>query len=88
MYKLFIENGSSFLYLDNGLDGINDCDMIAFLINRDNIKSLIEILPIRKYYLNTWGKIVELSKEDAMDLFDKFEEHNQEIIAKKQNKKK
>ena len=70
MYKLLIRNGSSFLFKDNGKDGIDDKDMVGFLINTDGILDIIERLPIRKFYANTGNEIIELSKENAMQIFN------------------
>ena len=72
MYKLFIHNGSSFLYKDNGEDGLDDKDMLAFFINTDGILDVIERLPIRKFYANTGRERIELTRENVIDLFTRI----------------
>lgn len=80
MYKILIESGVTYLFKDNGMDGINNKELLGFLINEEGIIELINNLPIRKYYVNTMeSPYKEINKEKAKFLYEQI------LIANKEN---
>lgn len=85
MYNAVIDNGSTFLFLDNDNEDVYSGDMSGFLINNRNIISLMEALPIKQYYLRTKEDIrTKISKEQAYYLYQQLIDYNN----KKENSNK
>ena len=77
MYNAVIDNGSTFLFLDNGNEDVYDGDMSGFLINNSNIINLMESLPIKQYYLRTKEDIrTKITKEQAYYLYNQLIYYN------------
>lgn len=77
MYNAIIDNGSTYLYLDNGSEDVYKGDMSGFLINNYNIINLMESLPIKQYYLRTKEDIrTKISKEQAYYLYQQLIDYN------------
>ena len=77
MYNAVIDNGSTFLFLDNGNEDVYDGDMSGFLINNSNIINLMESLPIKQYYLRTKEDIrTKITKEQAYYLYNQLIDYN------------
>ena len=81
MYKILIDNGITYLFKDNNNIGINDKDIIGFLINNEYIIELINSLDIKEYYVNT-RKIPlpykKITKEQAIFLYEEIIKANKE----------
>ena len=64
MYNAVIDNGSTYLFLDNGNNDVYSGDISGFLINNNNIINLMDVLPIKQYYLRTKEDVrTKISKE-------------------------
>ncbi len=85
MYNAVIDNGSTYLFLDNGNDDVYSGDISGFLINNNNIINLMDALPIKQYYLRTKEDIrTKISKEQAYYLYQQLIDYNN----KKENSNK
>lgn len=91
MYNAVIDNGSTYLFLDNGSEDVYSGDMSGFLINNNNIINLMEALPIKQYYLRTKDRrlssdldnkkdqsyfLAMISKEQAYYLYQQLIDYN------------
>lgn len=77
MYNVVIDNGSTYLFLDNGNDDAYSGDISGLLINNNNIINLMDTLPIKQYYLRTKEDIrTKISKEQAYYLYQQLIDYN------------
>ncbi len=77
MYNAVIDNGCTYLFLDNGNDDVYSGIMSGFLINNSNIINLMEALPIKQYYLVKKEDIrTKISKEQAYYLYQQLIHYN------------
>ena len=92
MYKILIDNGVTYLFIDTGVDGIDTNGMAGFLINNKEIKKLIQSIPISEYYINVPKEIGYrvITKEQALFVYDEIIKENfmitltdDEVIDKK-----
>lgn len=92
MYKIFIDNGVMYLFVDIGVDGIDTNGMAGFLINNSEIKNIIQSLPISEYRINVPKEVGYrlITEEQALFVYDEIIKANspitladEEVIAKK-----
>lgn len=77
MYNAIIDSGTTFLFLDNGSDDVYKGEMSGFLINNDNIINLMDLLPIKQYYVSPPKEnIRKISKEQAYYLYQQVIDYN------------
>lgn len=73
MYNAVIDNGTTYLFLDNGNDDVYSGQMSGFLINNSNIINLMRSLPIKQFYLRTKEDIrTKISEEQAYYLYQQL----------------
>lgn len=71
MYKILITKEVTSVYNDNNKDGIDNKDMVGLLINKEGIRDIIDLLPIRQYYINIGTEKEKLiTKEEALIAYD------------------
>lgn len=97
MYKIIIDRGETYLFVDNGTEEINEKkDLIGFLVNTENIIDLIKNLPVSKYYVKDLdGSNKSVSENQAIWLYQqliglqnsKFDNINKEHCSYKKTKK-
>ena len=77
MYNAIIDNGETYLYLDTGTEDVYDGIMSGFLINNENIINLMELMPIKQYYVRTNKNIKrKITKEQANYKYQKLIDYN------------
>lgn len=74
MYKILIDNGVTYLFVDTGTHGIDSKGMAGFLINNNEIKKLIQSIPISEYYINIPNetKYRVITKEQALFVYNEI----------------
>lgn len=81
MYKILIDNGVTYLFVDTGVDGIDTNGMAGFLINNSEIKNIIQSLPISEYRINVPKEVGYrlITKEQALFVYDEIIKSNSTI---------
>ena len=78
MYNILIQKDFTALFYGDLIDNKpNDKDILGLLINQPGIKTVIESLPIEKYFLDKHplGEIEEITKEQAFFIYKKIERY-------------
>lgn len=77
MYNAIIDNGETYLCLDTGTEDVYNGIMSGFLINNENIINLMELIPIKQYYVRTNKDLRrKITKEQAYYLYQNLIDYN------------
>lgn len=81
MYKILIDNGVTYLFIDTGIDGIDTNGMAGFLINNNEIKKIIQSIPVSEYHINVPKEVGYrvITKEQALFVYDEIIKVNSTI---------
>lgn len=71
MCKAVIDKGSTYLFCNTG-SGIDRSKSMGFLINHENIIDLVSSLSISEFYVQKEDGIVQISYQEAMELYAKI----------------
>ena len=78
MYSILIQKDLTALFYGDLIDNKpKDKDILALLINHPGIKTIIESLPIEKYFLDKHpkGGVEEITKDQALFIFNEIEKY-------------